>query len=593
MRMGTRMSAMMQEFLAKAARGENVYLPDIRRAFSKAECSVLCDLKLAVGGNKRWEIRLPVAGDEAEERFVREYFYATLYNILSTFGGSSMTLVLPQQDCFAGELCATLNTVFQVDLPKHARSGYGKCLNVTDRINAALQKPAFSFLITTGSLGSLPDAIGHHSDAVSSCRAAVEKASSASICGIDIGGTDIKVVGLRSGNIIAVKEYDWNPAEMTRMEQLIEPILLMGRVVRAAMTLPDTAEALALKEQMLQKGVSDVEMQRYIDICQTIYGESPLLDGIGVCFPDVVIKDKIVGGETYKTRGIRNASQDYETEFLLLASLKDLLLRQCKPTGRVHLSNDGSLAAYTAAVELAHSKEYQGVADGVFAHTLGTELGTGWIDETGEIPQIPLEVYNCIIDLGNHPARRYHELDARSVNNFNTGLAGTLQKYCSQSGAYRLALRIFEEKSPERFAQLFEEGFLEQRDGGVFVRQAPSDMRKPLLEHLMRLASEGDAAAEQIFREIGEFLAVTFEETEWMLSPKSRERILFGRFVKHKRCFDLMQEGAAERNGVRFIAGDGTLAFTPAMLELKNDPAHTVAQFGQAVGAAYFAASQL
>jgi len=26
---------------------------------------------------------------------------------------------------------------------------------------------------------------------------------------------------------------------------------------------------------------------------------------------------------------------------------------------------------------------------------------------------------------------------------------------------------------------------------------------------------------------------------------------------------------------------------------LKNDPAHTVAQFGQAVGAAYFAASQL
>jgi hypothetical protein len=37
----------------------------------------------------------------------------------------------------------------------------------------------------------------------------------------------------------------------------------------------------------------------------------------------------------------------------------------------------------------------------VFAHTLGTELGTGWIDETGAIPQIPLEVYNCVIDLGN------------------------------------------------------------------------------------------------------------------------------------------------------------------------------------------------
>ena len=127
----------------------------------------------------------------------------------------------------------------------------------------------------------------------------------------------------------------------------------------------------------------------------------------------------------------------------------------------------------------------------------------------------------------------------------------------------------------------------------MFVRQSPNDMRKPLLEYLMRLAADGDPAAEEIFREIGEFLAVTTEETEWMLAPKSRARILFGRFVKHKRCFDLMQEGAAARNDVRFVAGDGTLAFTPVMLELKNDPMHTVAQFGQAVGAAYFAASQL
>jgi hypothetical protein len=367
----------------------------------------------------------------------------------------------------------------------------------------------------------------------------------------------------------------------------------MARVVRAAMSLPATPEAAALKEQMLKKGVSNEAMQSAVDTCRTIYGEAPLLDGIGVCFPDVVIDDQIVGGETYKTRGIRNASADYEAEFRKLSSLQTLLLAQCKPHGKVHLSNDGSLAAYTAAVELAHSAEAQSVVSGVFAHTLGTELGTGWIDETGEIPQIPLEVYNCIIDLGNHPARAYHELDARSVNNFNTGLSGTLQKYCSQSGAYRLALRLFETEAPARYAELFDKGFLEQTSGGVFVRQTPNDMRKSLLEYLMRLASEGDTVAEEIFREIGEYLAVTFEESEWMLSPKSRERILFGRFVKHKRCFDLMQEGANARNLVRFVAGDGTLAFTPVMLELKNDPAYTVAQFGQAVGAAYFAASQL
>ena len=587
------MRAELQTFLEKAARGENVYLSDVRRAFSKAESKIVCNLSLVIGGDKRWEIRVPAVEAAEELRFVREYFYATLYNILSTFGGTRMTLSISPEDGFAKTLCATLDDVFQVNSPKSARRGYGKCLNVTDRINASQGKPKFSFVVTQDQLPALPKEPEQHSDAVSACRDAVQKAGDACICGIDIGGTDIKVVGILGGRIAAVKEYDWFPAEMTHMEQVIEPILLMARVIRAAMSLPNTAEAEALREQMLQKGVSNEAMQSAVDTCRSLYGEPVLLDGIGVCFPDVVIDDQIVGGETYKTRGIRNAAKDYESEFIKLSTLQKMLLEQCRPGGKVHLSNDGSLAAYTAAVELAHSAEAESVVSGVFAHTLGTELGTGWIDETGEIPQIPLEVYNCIIDLGNHPARAYHELDARSVNNFNTGLSGTLQKYCSQSGAYRLALRKFEEKAPARYAELFDKGFLEKRDGGVFVCQTPSDMRKPLLEHLMRLASEGDATAAEIFREIGEFLAVTFEETEWMLAPKSRARILFGRFVKHKRCFDLMQEGAAARNNVRFVAGDGTLAFTPVMLELKSDPVHTVAQFGQAVGAAYFAASQL
>ncbi|MEZ4628510.1 MAG: hypothetical protein R2912_10675 [Eubacteriales bacterium] len=379
--------------------------------------------------------------------------------------------------------------------------------------------------------------------------------------------------------------------EMTSIEQIIEPILLL-RVIRAALSLPDTPEADALKERMLKKDATDREMREAADLCRARYGEAMLLDGIGVCFPDVVIKDRIVGGETYKTRGIRNASADYEREFSRLSTLQELLMRHCRPGGRVHMANDGSLAAYTAAAELTYAGETT-VRDGVFAHTLGTELGTGWIDESGEIPQIPLEVYNCVIDLGNYPARVYHELDVRSVRNFNTKLSGTLQKYCSQSGAYRLALRFFEERDMPRYQELFDRGFLEKRDGGVFVCQSPADMRKPLLEHLMRLAIEGVGAAEAVFREIGAFLAVTFEETEWMLSPRSCERVLFGRFVMHQRIFELMQEGANARYPVQFIAGDGKLAFTPLMRELKNDPAYTVAQFGQAVGAAYFVSSLL
>ena len=584
---------MMQEFLNRAEQGENVFISDVRKAFSNGSTSIRCVLELVIGGERSWEIRVPSAKNDRELAFVLEYFYASLYNLISAMGGKRMTLYFSPKDAFAKKICETLDDVFQVRLPKRERHGYGKCLNVTDRINAAMGEEPFSFQIVEGAYAgeARPQQIA--ADAVTSCRLAVDNARGATLCGIDIGGTDIKVVGIRNGRIVAVKEYDWYPAEMIAMEQIVEPILLMAKVARTAMSLPDTAEANALREQMLKKGVSDAEMQSVVESCRAAYGEPILLDGIGVCFPDVVIDDRIVGGETYKTRGIRGTSQDYDREFAKLSKLKEQLLLQCRPGGAVHMANDGALAAYTAAVELAHSDQAQSVANGVFAHTLGTELGTGWIDETGEIPQIPLEVYNCMIDLGNHPARDFHELDVRSVNNFNTGLAGTLQKYCSQSGAYRLALRLFQDRAPGRYEELFDLGFLQKRDGGIFVSQTPADMRKPLLEYLMRLASEGDPAAAEIFREIGAFLSVTFEETEWMLAPKSRKRVLFGRFVKHKRCFELMQEGANVRNPVEFMAGDGNLAFTPLMVDLKNDPVHTVAQFGQAVGAAYFAASQL
>ena len=584
---------MIQSFLTLAERGENVYLPDVRRAFSTGDTRIVCALTLVIGGEKSWEIRLPAANDAREYAFIEEYFYSSLYNLISTFGGKHMSLYRSPNDTLAKKLCASLEDIFQVRLSKRERKGYGKCLNVTDRMNLAMGQAPFSFQTFDSAYAGEAAQPLPAADAGSTFRAAVSKALGATLCGIDIGGTDIKVVGIQNGRIAAVKEFDWNPAEMTQIEQIIEPILLMASIVRAALSLPQTPEANALREQMLKKGVSEAAMQSAVDTCRAIYGEPVLLDGIGVCFPDVVIEDRIVGGETSKTHGIRNYSPDYDKEFSQLTALKEQLVKQCRAGGSVHLSNDGALAAYTAAVELAHSNLADTVVDGVFAHSLGTELGTGWIDEAGEIPQIPLEVYNCVIDLGNHPARAFTEQDARSVNNFNTTLSGTLQRYCSQSGAYRLALRMFETRAPERFAELFDKGFLVRKDGGIFVASSPRDMRKALLEHLMQLAAEGEPAAEDIFREIGAFLSVTFEETEWMLAPKSKKRVLFGRFVKHKRCFELMQQGANSRRPVEFIAGDGNLAFTPLMLDLKSDPVHTVAQFGQAVGAAYFAASQL
>ena len=283
---------------------------------------------------------------------------------------------------------------------------------------------------------------------------------------------------------------------------------------------------------------------------------------------------------------------NYDAEFAKLRGFKKRLQVFCTPDAPIHMANDGSLAAYTAAVEWSFSEQdAEKIPVGVFAHTLGTELGSGWVDEEGKIPQIPLEIYNCVIDLGSYPARNYDPTDVRSVSNFNTGLQGTLQKYTSQYGAYRIALRRFREEAPEEYEKLFALGYLEEREEGIFVVTKPKDRRKELLEYLMNLACSGQKQAEDVFREIGSCLSVATHVTNTLLAPKATSRVIFGRFVKKRRVFELMQEGANAHTPVELIAADGGLAFTPQMLELDAHPVYTVAQFGQAVGAMFYANS--
>ncbi len=311
------------------------------------------------------------------------------------------------------------------------------------------------------------------------------------------------------------------------------------------------------------------------------------LDAIGLCFPDVVVRDRIVGGEVYKTRGIReNRALDYEAEFRRLTRLDDELRRFVRPGGAVGILNDGPMAAFTAAVERA-AADPSSVAEGVFAHTLGTELGTGWVTEEGAIPDIPLEVYNCIIDLGSHPERRFAPDDARSLLNFNTRLPGTLQKTASQSGVFRLAVKYLPEGNPALYRELFDRGLLAgDAASGLAVPTAPKDLRKPLLELLMQRA--GDPTVARIFRDIGEALAVTWLETDHMLHPRARERILFGRLVKAPRPFALMVEGArAVCPDLALSVADDELANTKLMKQV-GPAGFTVAQFAQAVGAVHY-----
>ncbi len=623
------MSPSVTALIEEAKAGRNVYITDLHARFSglaDAESHRLsCVVEMLDGtGPRRFDLRVPrLDGLDGEEcAFVESYIHAEIYNVISALGGKRMGVYF---DPASAELAATLTrlpAVFGIGLPRSARSGYGRAVNVTDRMIDALSPGAPAFSFEFGPLECAPSATRPRSpaateprspaaDLVGFFRRRTQRLEGKALIGLDVGGTDIKAVLVDNGRLVDTMEYDWFPASFLRSRQLVDPICLIVRLLVARLwihRLPGAdgrrATLIMLAARALHKGAGNAEMERGLaDLERAGLDRGLRCDGIGICFPDVVVRNKIVGGEVYKTRGIRNnPAIDYERDFAELTDLDVRLREWVAPGGAVRIINDGPMASFTAAVEMAASPDAadaakdaaRDVARGVFAHTLGTELGTGWVTETGAIPDIPLEVYNFIIDLGCWPERAFEPDDLRSVNNFNTGLPGTLQKYCSQSGVFRLALKHFSSERPDLFRELEEGGFIERRmvDGteGWYVPTEPVDQRKPFLEHMMRLPDrERDEPNRAIWREIGKSLTVTLLETRRILEPGTDVRFLFGRLVKNATCFDLMVDGARSIDpGISLVVAGTGMANTALMKQLERHPEVTVAQFAQAVGAVYF-----
>ena len=195
------------------------------------------------------------------------------------------------------------------------------------------------------------------------------------------------------------------------------------------------------------------------------------------------------------------------------------------------------------------------------------------------MPELPLELYDLLIDLGSAPQAALSAEDLRSTRNENSGLPGA-RRYLGQAAAFRLAWEL----EPKLL-----EGFSEEKEGILRLRSEPEDLRKPCLEHLMSLAEKGEPAAEEIFRRIGVHLGQISREIEYLLRPGTEQRFLFGRFVRHPRCFALIREGCGSvLPGLRLIAADAELAASPLMRALAARGEGMAARFGQAVGALYY-----
>jgi len=611
------MKPSVANFVSRAQAGHTVYITHVREAFQglPADQSFRLGLELTLPdkSHRRSVLRLPrfstEGADTAERTFVVEYFLAELYNRLSALGPRELELRAEAGIPEAAWLYAKFVEAFGLALTRRERRGYGRAVNVLERMVDSLEKKTGSRMACTLSTGAIDEAVPEvrkpRGAVAELARRALAGVEGRNLLGIDVGGSDIKLALSLNGRLAALKEYDWFPARFTRIPSLTDPIEALVRLMTWKAVALGAADGTA--DPLLEAALAPAFVPGATDgdLLQALAAATPLmarrsgsfqLDGIGHSFPDVVVKDKVVGGEVYKTRGIRdNPALDYEAEFQELTNLDARLRPYVRAGGVIATINDGPMAAFTALVEQGAENPAK-VADGIFAHTLGTELGTGWVTEDGVIPDLPLEVYNFIIDLGSYPEREFECDDPRSVRNFNTELPGTLQKYTSQSGAFRLALKHLPAERKDLLAHFSERGFVVPLGTEALrIPTEPKDRRKPFLEYLMSLPdNDGHPAVLQIFREIGEFLAIASLECDQILSPAARPRILFGRMVKNATCFRLMQEGArAIDSSIELVQAADELAVTTLMKELKADPEHTVAQFAQALGAVYYVSSRL
>ena len=94
-------------FLNTATHGGSVYMHTVRAAYDNIGVPCYLSLDLANGHTRTFRVCLPQPSSQEEAQFIRDYFYARIYNILSILGGVGMR-VYPGERAFARDLAGSL-----------------------------------------------------------------------------------------------------------------------------------------------------------------------------------------------------------------------------------------------------------------------------------------------------------------------------------------------------------------------------------------------------------------------------------------------------------------------------------------------------
>lgn len=588
-----------------------LYLNQVTAAYSSladADRVVFFDRVNRKGEVVAHEFAVPysAACSEAELRVRDFYILAQLNNLFVTFGGAKLTVYLPLSDKRLLESVTSAVAEFAFDRPTTDRTGFGSFANYMDRINRSAGLSRFAVDYQDIAEYVTPDPDSCYRLFTDDCmdekreilREAVTNLGGKVFVGLDVGGTGIKASAVVNGEIAALYAYSWHPATFGYTREIVGPIVDVATLMAAAAAIyqkwPEHPLFTEIRNSERQEALPDL-LVRAKAVADELAGDIPLLDGLVCGFPDIVINDKVVGGEVYKLRGIRQRDPaGYDADFSAIMNLDDSLRHLCKPAGETAVFNDGFITSYVISAE----RQFAGVDGGesccLLVHTIGTEMGTGIICPFGADQDIPIEGYNWIVDLARGEDSTLDADDVRSSVNFNTAVPGTIQKVISQSGLIRLAVKNFAATEPERVDELLHEGLLhwEDRPGGkiLAVPMHPYDRRSDLVRRLVAMLRDGNVSVRNAYKEMGLVLGVLVEAMDSMLAGVGHERFVSGGVVADDECFRCFAEGlksAYPAYSVRRL--DADVCSTPLLKKLSRADIG----FMSAVGSCYIASKRL
>ncbi|HNX91418.1 MAG TPA: ElyC/SanA/YdcF family protein, partial [Candidatus Omnitrophota bacterium] len=408
--------------------------------------------------------------------------------------------------------------------------------------------------------------------------------------GIDVGGSDIKAVMMKDGNILYAKKFAWmadgketQPGLLVKGQSFVDVMEVILNTMRLKYELDNMpkvqgrmADLKAKVEDLFSKPKEVAPAQQVFEIFEmakalgVIGAYNAPLTAVGVSWPDIVAEDKIVGGDTSKTKGLEPG--EFEG---VITNLSDRI--SDKSNVPVFIINDGNIGSFYMAV-----REGRG---NVLTFASGTSFGPGYVDATGRTTYMPLHMSNVICDLTSL------ELSKHKV----TGINGSLQFYLAQDYPVYLATN-----GPLDMRIDMEEYFNRNRSDRKLKEPDTQRHKLELLQHILKNSTNASEIEKvtRIFTEVGTVYGVSTGEIMRFFSDRGIKEVpVMGQIFEGRSGDIVVSEAnkiiAQKFPGLRLVKLE-TIAEEEAeadgeVTEQESLEVNLENTFGQAKGAAYFA----